>query len=80
MAFKSLALLTTAAIPAFAADGLNIRAKAAGKLYFGTATDNGELTDSAYLAQLSNTSDFGQLTPSNTQKVRVQRPDALTDC
>jgi endo-1,4-beta-xylanase len=69
MAFKSLALLSLTAVPALAADGLNTRAKAAGKLYFGTATDNGELTDSAYLAQLSNTSDFGQLTPGNSQKV-----------
>ena len=50
------------------ADGLNVRAVAAGKLYFGSATDNGELSDSAYVAGLSNTNDFGQITPGNSQK------------
>ncbi|KAL5463051.1 hypothetical protein PMIN06_001297 [Paraphaeosphaeria minitans] len=43
-----------------AADGLNTRAVVAGKQYFGSATDNGELTNSAYVAGLSNTVDFGQ--------------------
>jgi endo-1,4-beta-xylanase len=43
-------------------------AKAAGKLYFGSATDNPELTDSAYVALLSNTKEFGQLTPGNSMK------------
>lgn len=42
---------------------LNTFAVAAGKKYFGTATDNPELSDSAYVAQLSNTSDFNQITP-----------------
>lgn len=61
--------LTTAlvAIPAVSAQ-LNTLAKAAGKLYFGTATDNPEITDQAYLAILTNTSEFGQITPGNTQK------------
>jgi endo-1,4-beta-xylanase len=53
-----------------AADGLNTRAVAAGKQYFGSATDNGELSDSAYVAGLSNTADFGQITPGNSMKVR----------
>jgi endo-1,4-beta-xylanase len=48
---------------------LNVRAQAAGKLYFGSATDNGELTDAPYLAELSNTADFGQITPGNSMKV-----------
>lgn len=52
-----------------AADGLNTRAVAAGKQYFGSATDNGELSDSAYVAGLSNTADFGQITPGNAMKV-----------
>jgi hypothetical protein len=52
-----------------AEDGLNIRAKAARKLYFGTATDNPLLTDVPYVARLKNTSDFGQITVGNTQKV-----------
>lgn len=51
------------------ASGLNTAAVAKGKLYFGSATDNSELTDTAYLAQLSNTDDFGQITPGNAQKV-----------
>ena len=55
-----------------AADGLNTRAVAAGKLYFGSATDNGELSDSAYVAGLSNTADFGQITPGNSMKVRTR--------
>ncbi|OCL10902.1 carbohydrate-binding module family 1 protein [Glonium stellatum] len=51
-----------------ATDGLDVRAKAVGKLYFGTATDNSELTNTAYVAQLGNTSDFGQITPGNSMK------------
>ncbi|KAF2198010.1 putative endo-1,4-beta-xylanase [Delitschia confertaspora ATCC 74209] len=51
-----------------AIDGLNTRAVAAGKAYFGSATDNGELTDTAYAAGLNNTADFGQITPGNSMK------------
>ncbi|KAI1268418.1 carbohydrate-binding module family 1 protein [Xylariaceae sp. FL1019] len=47
---------------------LNELAKAAGKLYFGSATDNGELSDTAYVAILENSTEFGQITPGNTQK------------
>ena len=43
--------------------GLYNIAKAAGKKYFGTATDNPELTDAAYVAELSNINEFGQVTP-----------------
>ena len=43
--------------------GISNVAKAAGKKYFGTATDNPELTDTAYLAELSKHNEFGQLTP-----------------
>jgi endo-1,4-beta-xylanase len=49
--------------------GLDTAAVAIGKLYFGTATDNPELTDAAYVKQLNNTDDFGQITPGNSQKV-----------
>ena len=41
-------------------------AKAAGKLYFGSATDNPELSDSAYVTVLSNSREFGQITPGNS--------------
>ena len=47
---------------------LNSIAKSAGKLYFGSATDNPELTDTAYVAVLSNSSEFGQITPGNSMK------------
>ena len=43
--------------------GLFNVAKVAGKKYFGTATDNPELTDTAYVAELSKINEFGQLTP-----------------
>ena len=43
-------------------------AKAAGKLYFGTATDNPELTDTAYTAILDDNTMFGQITPANSMK------------
>lgn len=49
---------------------MNTAAKAAGLKYFGSATDNPELSDTAYVAELSNTADFGQITPGNSQKVR----------
>lgn len=52
---------------------LNHLAKAAGKLYFGTATDNPELsgnaTNAKYVSILSDTSEFGQITPANSMKV-----------
>jgi endo-1,4-beta-xylanase len=41
---------------------LNTLAVKAGKKYFGTATDNPELTDTPYVTQLGNTSDFNQIT------------------
>ncbi|GMF53339.1 unnamed protein product [Phytophthora fragariaefolia] len=47
--------------------GLHELAKAQGK-YMGTATDNGELTDTYYLAALKNSSEFGMLTPGNAMK------------
>lgn len=47
---------------------LNTIAKAAGKLYFGSATDNPEFSDTTYLADLSNAQMFGQITPGNSMK------------
>lgn len=52
------------------ADGLHVRAAQYGK-YFGTAVDNPALSDAGYMAALRNTSDFGQLTVGNPQKVRL---------
>ncbi|KAF4627511.1 hypothetical protein G7Y89_g10643 [Cudoniella acicularis] len=53
---------------------LNALAKAKGLKYFGSATDNGELSDTTYLAILSNTREFGQITPGNTQKWEYTEP------
>ena len=39
-----------------------------GKLYFGTATDSPELTDTAYDAILDDSAMFGQITPGNSMK------------
>ncbi|KAL5492729.1 hypothetical protein ACEPAI_4176 [Sanghuangporus weigelae] len=49
-------------------------ATTAGKLYFGSATDNPELTDMAYVAILSNSSEFGQITPGNSMKWDATEP------
>ncbi|KIJ64217.1 glycoside hydrolase family 10 protein [Hydnomerulius pinastri MD-312] len=67
---------TTASAPtATSTVALNNAAKAAGKLYFGTATDNPELTDTAYVAILNNTNMFGQLTPGNSMKWDAIEPE-----
>jgi endo-1,4-beta-xylanase len=48
---------------------LNRLAKEAGKLYFGTATDNPELVNSTYVSILTDKDEFGQMTPANGMKV-----------
>ncbi|TFK40448.1 endo-1,4-beta-xylanase C precursor [Crucibulum laeve] len=60
--------------PSSTASGLAVAAKAAGLKYFGSATDNPELTDTTYVAQLSNTKDFGQITPGNSMKWDATEP------
>ena len=49
--------------------GLSNIAKAAGKKYFGSATDNPELADISYVAELSNINEFGQITPVSIFKL-----------
>lgn len=49
-------------------------AVAAGKQYFGSATDNSELDDTAYVAILSDADNFGQITPGNGQKWQYTEP------
>lgn len=61
----STALPALLALPGASAQ-LNKLAQAAGKLYFGSATDNGELTDTAYLAILSDADEFGQIVSAKT--------------
>ncbi|KAI0091083.1 endo-1,4-B-xylanase A [Irpex rosettiformis] len=53
---------------------LNTLAKAKGKLYFGSATDNPELTNTAYVAILSDSTTFGQITPGNSMKWDATEP------
>jgi hypothetical protein len=50
------------------ASGLNQLATGIGKLYFGTATDNPELTDAPYVAILDQNTMFGQITAANSMK------------
>lgn len=54
---------STAVVP-----GLNDLARSAGKLYFGSATDNPELNDTTYTSILENYAMFGQITPGNSMK------------
>jgi hypothetical protein len=53
--------------------GLNNAAKAAGKLYLGSAVDTCAFVDKNYMRVLNNTKDFGQITPSNAMKVRYRQ-------
>ncbi|KAI0541819.1 family 10 glycosyl hydrolase [Xylaria digitata] len=69
----STALAGLLALPGASAQ-LNKLAKAAGKLYFGSATDNGELSDTNYINILKNTDEFGQITPGNAQKWQYIEP------
>jgi len=55
--------------------GLNAVAQSAGKKYFGTGTDNPELTDTPYVAILSDNQQFGQLTPTNSMKWDAIEPE-----
>ena len=53
----------------FRPTGPNAAARAAGKLYFGTATNTDELQDDAdYFAILNDNRMFGQLTPAKAMK------------
>lgn len=76
MSFKTLLPFTVLATSAYAQ--LNTLAQAKGLDYFGTATDNGELTDTAYKAVLSNTSEWGQITPGNSMKWDAIEPEQNT--
>ncbi len=48
--------------------GLNLAALEARKLYFGTATNNVELNDTAYFDILDDFKMFGQITPAKGMK------------
>ncbi|KXT15736.1 hypothetical protein AC579_1539 [Pseudocercospora musae] len=59
--------------------GLNLAAKAAGKLWFGTAADipgpAGEQQDPYYMKQLLHYKDFGEVTPGNSMKYLYTEPE-----
>ena len=66
--------LVAAAPQAAAVTELNTLAQQHGKVYFGSATDNPELTNAPYVAILSDRNMFGQTTATNSMKwVRIQR-------
>ncbi|KAJ7216627.1 endo-1,4-beta-xylanase A precursor [Mycena pura] len=46
-----------------------------GKLYFGSATDNPEFTDTAYLSTLGDNTLFGQITAGNSMKWDATEPE-----
>lgn len=71
-------LLPVAALLPFTLGQLNELAVAKGLKYFGSATDNDELSDTTYTAILSNTSQFGQITPGNSQKWDAIEPTQNT--
>lgn len=88
--FVSVVLLVVAAAssptPVTSASGtestshvkLNHLAKSRGKLYLGTATDNGELTDKPYTTILDDNTMFGQITPANSMKwVSLSSPSGI---
>lgn len=54
--------------------GLDVLAKRAGLLYFGTAIDNVVLNNTKYVSIARNRSEFGQVTPSNGQKWLFTEP------
>jgi GH35 family endo-1,4-beta-xylanase len=76
--FTKMRSLSAAAMAALALPGVSANlhelAVAAGKKYFGSATDNSELTDTAYMAILNDTTEFGQITPGNGQKWQYTEP------
>ena len=60
--------LVAAAPQAAAVTELNTLAQQHGKVYFGSATDNPELTNAPYVAILSDRNMFGQTTATNSMK------------
>lgn len=69
LAFSAIAaLLPYVAGAAPPLTGLNAAAQVAGKKYFGSATDNSELTDVPYVDILVDRNQFGQITPANSMK------------
>ena len=70
----SYSIFAVALLP-FSFAQLHSLAKAKGKLYFGSATDNYEFKyDAPYKAILIDTTEFGQITAGNAQKWAYSEP------
>ncbi|KAJ6537318.1 endo-1,4-beta-xylanase A precursor [Mycena sp. CBHHK59/15] len=69
---------TTTSTTAPTSTALNAIAQAVGKKYFGSATDNGELSNAAYVAILDDNTMFGQITPANSMKWDATEPSRGT--
>ncbi len=54
--------------------GLHSLAVAAGKLFFGTATDTNLFNDTAYMSIVNDQNEFGILVPENSQKWEPTEP------
>ncbi|KIJ29289.1 glycoside hydrolase family 10 protein [Sphaerobolus stellatus SS14] len=74
MARNFLSFASIVVLLPFVSAQLDIFAQLAGKKYFGTATDNPELTNASYVKQLENVLDFHQLTPANSMKWENTEP------
>jgi hypothetical protein len=75
VAFGSPTLVERATAPVSTSSAkLHTLATSKGKLYFGTATDNPELTTAAYTAILDDNTMFGQLTAANSMKWDATEP------
>ncbi|KAL0955071.1 hypothetical protein HGRIS_003988 [Hohenbuehelia grisea] len=77
MKLSTFVVIATANLAAAQA-GLNKVAKAAGKKYFGTATNNNQFTDTVYFAVLNNVTEFGQITAANSMKWDATEPSRGT--
>ncbi|KAK1989818.1 family 10 glycosyl hydrolase, partial [Colletotrichum falcatum] len=73
MRFSAITAAGLLALPGASAN-LHELAVAAGKKYFGSATDNPELPDAAYVSILKDNKMFGQITPGNGQKWQFTEP------
>jgi len=73
-AFAACYLVSLAASAPQPGPGLNSVATHQGLLYFGTATDNPELNDTAYTAILNDKKMFGQITAANSMKWDATEP------
>jgi len=78
LGFKAVLLASLAVAGSVSADGLNARAQAAGKKYFGTAISTTVLNDASANAIGKNFQDFGQYTCENEMKFDATEPSRGT--